>query len=285
MQYYLPRKERYWYILVISIVSGLICYFLSKVILQNLIYNEESFIIYFEHSALIRFCFAFLQLACMAMVSMVWNVQKEQERMVQLKNEAEKMAKDSELFNLRQQLQPHFLFNSLNSISALTGSQPQKAREMIQQLSEFLRGTIKKDDGETTTLAEELQNLALYLEIEKVRFGYRLNTIINSDEAALNKKMPPLLLQPVVENAIKFGLYDTIGEVYISITAESTEKELRISVKNPYDSETAINNSGTGFGLNFIKRRLFLLYGRDDLVNYRMKDNVFSLTITIPQLK
>ncbi len=284
MQYYLPRKERYWYILVVSLVTGAICYFLSRLILQNLLSSNPGFTDFFHNSALIRFSFAFLQLACMAMISMVWNAQKEQEIMMQRKNEAEKMAKDSELFRLRQQLQPHFLFNSLNSISALTGSQPQKAREMIQQLSDFLRGTLKKDESECATLEEELQNLELYLEIEKVRFGYRLKTNIESDDSVLKMKVPPLLLQPVVENAIKFGLYDTIGEVCISVVARSSEKELTITVNNPYDPETAAPANGTGFGLNFIKRRLFLLYGRDDLMDCRLQDNIFSITITIPQI-
>ena len=127
------------------------------------------------------------------------------------------MAKDAELYKLRQQLQPHFLFNSLNSISALTGSQPEKARHMINQLSEFLRGTLKKDEKQWNTLEEEMQYLELYLEIEKVRFGYRLQTNILCEEEALKLELPAMLLQPVVENAIKFGLYDTTGEVLIKV--------------------------------------------------------------------
>jgi two-component system LytT family sensor kinase len=83
---------------------------------------------------------------------------------------------------LRQQLQPHFLFNSLNSISALAGSQPEKARHMIQQLSDFLRGTLKRDEQQSVTLEEELHHLQLYLDIEKVRFGSRLQTDIQVEE-------------------------------------------------------------------------------------------------------
>ncbi len=86
------------------------------------------------------------------------------------------LAKDAELYKLRQQLQPHFLFNSLNSISALVTSRPEQARKMIQQLSDFLRGTLKKEENQWITLEEELQHLELYLDIEKVRFGHRLHT-------------------------------------------------------------------------------------------------------------
>ena len=93
----------------------------------------------------------------------------------QRKADAEKLAKEAELFKLRQQLQPHFLFNSLNSINALIGMRPEEARKMVQQLSDFLRGTIKKEETQWVSLEEELQYLQLYLDIEKVRFGNRLN--------------------------------------------------------------------------------------------------------------
>jgi len=92
--------------------------------------------------------------------------------------EIEKLATAAELSKLRQQLQPHFLFNSLNSISALTNSHPEKARFMIQQLSDFLRGTLRQEDHHWNTLEKELEHLKLYLEIEKVRFGDRLQTEI-----------------------------------------------------------------------------------------------------------
>src|SRR5690606_12610382 len=98
---------------------------------------------------------------------------------------------------------------SLNSISALVHSRPEEARKMIQQLSDFLRGTLKKEENQWTSLADELDHVQLYLEIEKVRFGYRLHTEIVADDASGNCRIPHMLLQPVVENAIKFGLYDT----------------------------------------------------------------------------
>src|SRR4029079_16386584 len=116
--------------------------------------------------------------------SLLWYTQKEQQQMDERRTEAEKLEREAELSKLRQQLQPHFLFNSLNSISALTGSQPQKARHMIHQLSEFLRGTLKKEEQHWNTLEEELQYLQLYLDIEDVRFGHRMQTELTfSDEA------------------------------------------------------------------------------------------------------
>ena len=221
----------------------------------------------------------------MSMISLLWYTQEEQSNMEARKTEAERLTKEAELFKLRQQLQPHFLFNSLNSISALTGSQPEKARHMIQQLSDFLRGTLRKDEQQWSSLQEELQYLQLYLDIEKVRFGYRLQTQIDCEESALQMKLPSLLLQPVVENAIKFGLYDTVGEVTISIKASNQNDMLEVKVENPFDPETALPLQGTGFGLASIQRRLFLLFARHDLLQTTKTNDQFITTITIPQLQ
>jgi len=219
------------------------------------------------------------------MISLLWYTQEEQQEMEARKTEAERLTKEAELFKLRQQLQPHFLFNSLNSISALTGSQPEKARHMIQQLSDFLRGTLRRDEQQWSTLKEELEYLQLYLDIEKVRFGYRLQTNINCEDASLQMRLPSLLLQPIVENAIKFGLYDTVGEVMITISAVKKNELLEVRVENPFDAETAQPLRGTGFGLASIKRRLFLLFARHDLLETTSDNDLFITTITIPQLQ
>ncbi len=108
------------------------------------------------------------------MFSLMWYGQQEYKELANRKTETEQLSKEAELFKLRRQFQPHFLFNSLNSISALIGSDPEKARHMIYQLSDFLRGTLKKDEQQWIALEEEIQYLQLYLEIEKVRFGHRL---------------------------------------------------------------------------------------------------------------
>ena len=156
------------------------------------------------------------------MIVIIWYNWQEQQKNEERKTDAEKLAKEAELFKLRQQLQPHFLFNSLNSINALIGIRPEEARKMVQQLSDFLRGTIKKEETQWVKLKEEMQYLQLYLDIEKVRFGNRLATVIEIDEATQQMKLPALLLQPIVENAIKFGLYDTTGETVIRMDTGKT---------------------------------------------------------------
>ncbi len=238
---------------------------------------------FLSDSMFVRFVFGWMQLLFVAAISWMWYFIEEQQLNTTLKSDTEKLARDAELSQLRQQLQPHFLFNSLNSINALVVSQPELARKMIQQLSDFLRGTVKKDDRQLVTLEEEIYQLSLYLDIEKVRFGYRLKSEIHADDISKACKLPPLLLQPIVENAIKFGLYDTIGEITISINASVEENQLVIRVTNPFDPATS-QPKGTGFGLNSISRRLYLIYFNNNLLQTTAAESTFTTTIKIPQL-
>ena len=284
MRYYLPRREKYWYVLTISIGLSGICVLITSGLLWLIFKDDTHYTQSLSQSTGIRFGILFLLIGCMSMMSLLWYTQEEQQIMNERKIDSERLSREAELFKLRQQLQPHFLFNSLNSISALTGTQPEKARHMIQQLSDFLRGTLKKDDQQWSTLEEEIEYLRLYLDIEKVRFGHRLQTeIIYTDEVLL-LKLPSLLLQPVVENAIKFGLYDTTGEVLIKLEATAENNYLKIIVKNPFDPETSQPLKGTGFGLSSIQRRLFLLFARQDLLKTQKDKTNFITTILIPQI-
>jgi len=176
------------------------------------------------------------------------------------------LRKEAELFKLRQQLHPHFLFNSLNSINALIGKEPKHARQMVQQLSEFLRHTLKKEDNDLITIQEELDDLRIYLSIEQVRFGHRLTIEESIHADCLEAKIPPFLLQPLVENAIKYGLYGTIGQVTIKINGTLSNNTFTFSITNPYDPD-AVNTKGTGFGLESVRRRLYLLFTRNDLLS------------------
>lgn len=286
LQYYLPKKERYWYILLVSLgLSGLIL-LSSKGILVPLLSEKlgnDGYAQFFTRSWPVRFDIIFLQVGCMTILSVLWYSSEEEQQNLQRRADAERLSKEAELFKLRQQLAPHFLFNSLNSISALVGSQPEQARKMIQQLSDFLRGNLKKEEQQWVLFSEELQYLELYLDIEKVRFGHRLTTVINHDLDSLDMRLPPMLLQPIVENAIKFGLYDTTEAVTITITARSENRFIRISVQNPFDPETSRPGKGAGFGLSSIQRRLYLLFARADLLETRVEDNQFTTIVKIPQ--
>ena len=282
MRYYLPKKEKYLYVLVMSFALSAIWLAVLILILKAIYKNNSGYLQFLQHTSVLRYAGGFLLLSCNTLVGLLWYTQKEQQQESERKADLERLAREAELNKLRQQLQPHFLFNSLNSISALTGRQPEKARHMIQQLSDFLRGTLRNESQQWVTLQEELNYLQLYLDIEKVRFGYRLQSKINCTEESVQMKLPSMLLQPLVENAIKFGLYDTIGEVEILIGAKNNKGLLEVTVQNPYDELTAMPLKGTGFGLASVKRRLYLLFGRPDLLQIKKEGQLFIVQVNIP---
>jgi two-component system LytT family sensor kinase len=284
LRYYLPRGNQYINIFAICLFLTIVWLLLTKWLLSICLGRLDGYRDLLHHSLSIRFSISFLLLGCITMISILWYNQKEQKENEARKADAEKLAKEAELFKLRQQLQPHFLFNSLNSINALIGSRPEEARRMVQQLSDFLRGTIKKEETQWVSLKEELQYLQLYLDIEKVRFGNRLTTEMEIDENATDLKLPALILQPIVENAIKFGLYDTTGDTVIRIFAGKEEDDLVIKVLNPFDPETSSPKQGTGFGLKSVQRRLYLLFARTNLLVTEAKQNIFTTIVKIPQV-
>jgi sensor histidine kinase YesM len=284
IRYYLPGREQYMNILFMCIVLTLLWLLLSKWLLSITLGNTPGYEEFLHRSVIIRVSIGFLVVGIVTMMAINWYTWQEHQKTEERKADAEKLAKEAELFKLRQQLQPHFLFNSLNSINALIGIRPEEARKMVQQLSDFLRGTIKKEETQWVNLVEEIQYLQLYLDIEKVRFGNRLTTVIDIDDATQPMKLPALLLQPIVENAIKFGLYDTTGETAIRLQTKKQDGELLISVSNPFDPETSSPKQGTGFGLKSVQRRLYLLFARHDLLATDTKENIFTTTVKIPQL-
>jgi len=282
-QFYQPGRNNRIYRLLFALTIGLIFGYATNMLLGFLFREEIEYLEFLKASMPIRFVFAFLMLAFLTILNWLWNNLEEQKEIERRNNEANRLVKEAELATLRQQLQPHFLFNSLNSISALAGTKPNEARKMIQQLSDFLRGTLKKDEQKIVALHEEIEHLQLYLDIEKVRFGHRLNIEMFIDEPSLNCVLPPLLLQPIVENAIKFGLYDTIGAISIGVKTNFQQGYLNVEVKNPFDPNTQNAKQGTGFGLNSIQRRLFLLYSRNDLLMTEKHDKLFITKLKITQ--
>jgi two-component system LytT family sensor kinase len=283
LRYYQPGRGSYINLFIWCVALAGICTAGCRYLLP-LINTDQIYTNFLAQSLIIRFFTDFLAIGWMAMISLLWYSQIDQKETLKRKTEAEQLAREAELYNLRQQLQPHFLFNSLNSINALIGFKPDEARRMIHQLSDFLRGTLKKDDQLQVTLNEELAHLNLYLDIEKVRFGHRLQTEISCDAVCGTSTLPSMLLQPLVENAIKFGLYDTIGDVTVSIRGEMEDGYLTLMVQNPYDPQTSKPKKGTGFGLRGVQRRLYLLYARNDLMETHASDDLYTTIIKIPQL-
>lgn len=279
--FYQPEREvgLYWYFLagLAAVVWG----FADKWLLDTFIYSgaQEKWL---SDSMPMRFLIGFFNVIWLMTAAYFREKGGSDLKQEERKTKMEQSVKDAELYKLRQQLHPHFLFNSLNSINALIRSKPDKAREMVQQLSSFLRGTLKQEENHFITLEEEINYLKLYLDIEMVRFGHRLKTEFDLEEAALACTMPPLMLQPLMENAIKYGLYGVTGAVTIELKARYIKPYLIVALTNPYEKDQQIQD-GTGFGLKSISRRLYLLFGRDDLLEINQENDFFEVIFRIPQ--
>ncbi|MEJ8842398.1 histidine kinase [Lacibacter sp. H375] len=283
LRFYLPRSNNVLnlFIWIILLTTG--WFFVSDKLLDLIYKNNTHYQLLVNNTWPIRFAIGFLINGCISLVGYAYFNWQERAETEKKKTEAEQLSKEAELYKLRQQLQPHFLFNALNSINALIGSRPAEAREMVQQLSDFLRTTLRKEEQQWIKLEDEIHSLQLYLDIEKVRFGHRLSTQLELDTDAWKMQLPALLLQPLVENAIKFGLYDTTEDSRIYLLAKAEAGQLVITVENPFDPSTAAAQKGTGFGLSSVQRRLYLMFGRNDLLQTTAKENIFSTTVIIPQ--
>jgi len=195
--------------------------------------------------------------------------------------EARVLARDAELKALRAQVNPHFLFNCLHSISALTSVDAGKAREMCILLADFLRTTLRVGGQPAITLEEELALIRGYLAIEKVRFGARVTMEEQIENDALGLLLPPLLLQPLVENAIRHGIANLPEGGVIGVNVRRNVGSVSIVVENSFDPDTP-SKLKTGLGLDNVRRRLHARYGDDASVSYGANGNVFSVKLRLP---
>ena len=201
-----------------------------------------------------------------------------------LKNEGKlkSLVKEAELHALKSQINPHFLFNSLNSISSLTMTDPDKAREMVINLSDLMRYSLRHDQTEKVSLREELRNNELYLKIEKVRFGPKLNAVFEINQECLDCEIPNMILQPLYENAIKYGVYETTEPIDVITKALCSDDKLEVTIYNSYDPDV-VSKKGEGIGLINIRDRLDIIYGNPMLMKVEDKKTEFIVTLVIPQ--
>ena len=197
-------------------------------------------------------------------------------------SELKALVKESELNSLKSQINPHFLFNSLNSISSLTMVSPEKAQDMVINLSDFLRYSLSNKNETLTTFDKELQNIDRYLKIEKIRFGKRLNVIRDVGEKCTGKEIPGLILQPIMENAVKYGVYESTDSSNIVISSMCSDDLLEVKIVNDYDPDF-ISKKGEGIGLRNVASRMKIQYGRDDLMKINKAKNTFEVKLIFPQ--
>jgi hypothetical protein len=194
---------------------------------------------------------------------------------------AEVLARDAELKALKAQINPHFLFNSLNSISALTSIDAARAREMCIHLSDFLRTSLRLGERVTIPFEADLELARTYLNVEKVRFGSRLRVKEEIDPACANCDIPPLLLQPLVENCIKHGIANLVEGGEICMTAHRNGKSMQFVIENPFDPE-AKENPNSGIGLKNVRDRLATRFGAEGKIEIIVEQSKFRVTLSLP---
>jgi signal transduction histidine kinase len=195
--------------------------------------------------------------------------------------EARLLARQAELDAFKAQIDPHFLFNCLNSISSLCGSDPQAARRTAIRLGDFLRSSLELGSRDTIPLAAELDLARAYLEVEKARFGDRLVLEEAIDEASLSVRVPALMLQPLLENALKHGIAHLLTPGRVVLASRATASRLTLEVSNTCDSARP-SGSGAGIGLANIRGRLRLLYGDVAYMTAREEGDRFTVEIVLP---
>jgi hypothetical protein len=190
-------------------------------------------------------------------------------------------AREAELRALKAQIHPHFLFNSLNSIAALVAVKPEEARSMCALLSDFLRTTLGMSERSSIPLREELELAHRYLAVERVRFGDRLTVSESVDASTLDVAVPPLLLQPLFENAVKHGIGARLEGGVLSLVTKRSGGRVSIVVENP--AEAGVEKpAGTGLGLANVRRRVAACWGDAGYVGARLHDGLFRVEIELP---
>jgi two-component system sensor histidine kinase AlgZ len=193
---------------------------------------------------------------------------------------SELLAREAQLKALKAQVNPHFLFNSLNSISALTAIDASRARTMCIRLADFLRISLRLGERESIPFQEEMELTRMYLDVEQVRFGSRLRLAEDVDVACADCQIPALLIQPLVENAVKHGiaLIDEGGE--ISMLGRCERDVLRFTIENPFDPDAPATRSG--IGLENVRQRLEARYGNAARMEIQAEARIYRVTLTLP---
>ena len=250
-------------------------------ILSNIFSSDRIYLNFLYDSIVWRFFIGMLYyFIIVSLIYIIIYYNNFQEKVLK-EAELKSLVKEAELKSLKYQINPHFIFNALNSISALTLSEPKLAQEMTINLSSFLRKTLSLNETQKSRLTDELANAKLYLEIEKIRFGDKFSYSEELSGECSEIEVPSMILQPLFENAIKHGVYESIEPVNIHFICEDQIDYIKITIRNNYDEE-AVSHKGEGIGMSNIQSRLRMIYNQENLLKFSKKDGIFTVTIFIP---
>ena len=268
-------------ILALGTITILVWYGLASAMVRWILVNDTVFLGFIRNALPLNISIGILLYLILILVYflIIYLTSLEEQKVTEA--QLQTLVRESELNVLKYKLNPHFLFNSLNSISALTISEPDKAQEMVIKLSDYLRYSLETEQIPVKDLNAEMDHIQLYLDIEKIRFGERLLFESHISKSCLSQKVPGMILQPLIENAIKHGVHESTQPVTIQLECQVLGSTMKISVSNQFDS-TQHKKSGTGTGLTSVKKRLAVIYNRQDLVEINRKEGIFEVILYIP---
>jgi len=247
----------------------------------RLILSDQVYLVYQESHFTGRIVIGFFYCTLMAAVFYLYIFYLRNREKIEREKELKQEVREAVLRALKSQINPHFLFNSLNSIASLTLTNPGKAHEMVISLSEFMRYSLRKQHNELVALEEEINHTRLYLQIEKIRFGEKMIYTFDIGPECLNCQIPTLLLQPLFENAVKYGVYEASEQVEISLEAKKEGDHTLLVLTNNYDPGAA-PTKGEGIGLKNVRERLRLVYSSNELLKIEDHEGRFKVSIYLP---
>ncbi len=250
-------------------------------IIINIIPFGSQYLQFFKETMVWRYLiglmFYFLVTSFYYIIKYYTNLQERITKEAELKNSIT----EAELKSLKFQINPHFIFNSLNSMSALTTIDPVKAKVMILKLADFLRFTLANSEKQTNLLRDELKNIKLYLDIEKIRFDDKFEYVEEINDNCLDVQIPNMILQPLFENVIKHAVYESFNKINLKMKCSKENSFLRITLENNYEPGSG-SQKGSGIGLQNIKKRLELIYHYSNLLEVKNESNLFTVILLIP---
>jgi hypothetical protein len=265
-----------------------LCFMATCLVALNLPIDQyllgENFEVQISPFIITQYLFNFMKpLAIWMLIYFFFQYSKKQLEMEREKNQLERAIQETEGKVLRAQMNPHFVFNALNSIRALITEDPSKAKKGINQLSKLLRSSLLTERKKTISIAEELDTILDYLHLEKIRYEERLAWKIDVSKDIHQAQIPPMLLQTLVENAIKHGIAHSSKEGLIQIKGEMASEMIHLQVINP--GNLKVKDESTGIGLVNSQNRLSLLFGETAHIDLKPLDkNRVLASVAIPYL-
>jgi len=284
VRYNSPDEKHFAQLLTTHLVAAIVlslAWVYSAAFVTRTIVPLSTYLTYQENNIANRIFIGFLFYTFMATLFYFYIFYQKNHEKTEREKALKQEVREAVLRALKSQINPHFLFNSLNSIASLTLTNPDKAHEMVIALSDFMRYSLRKQHNEMVALEEEINHIRLYLQIEKIRFGDKMTYSFQVGPDCMKCQIPTLLLQPLFENAVKYGVYEASETVEVALKAHRENEHTVLYISNTFDKE-AVPVRGEGIGLKNVQERLRLVYNSNNLMQIKDEEGKFVVTIFLP---